>query len=121
MLSFLYAIVHFFTTLKKLLKDDEFKGLFGLVLVLLVLGTFFYSQIEHWSLIDSLYFSATTLTTVGLGDLHPVTTLGKIFTIIYIFLGIGVILAFVNALAHHTSKENPIAKIFLSGDKKNNQ
>ena len=118
MLGFLYATFHFFKTLKKLLKDDEFKGLFGLVIVLLILGTFFYSQVEGWSMIDSLYFSATTLTTVGLGDLHPITTLGKIFTIVYIFLGIGVILAFVNAVAHHASKENPIAKIFMPEEKK---
>ena len=118
MISFLYAITHFFSTLKKLLKDEEFKGLFGLVIILLLLGTFFYSQVEGWTLVDSLYFSTTTLTTVGLGDLHPVTVLGKLFTVVYIFSGIGVILAFVNALAHHTSRENPIAKIFNSFDNK---
>lgn len=116
MLSFLYAILHFFKTLKSLLRDKEFKGLFGLVVILLIIGTIFYNQIEGWSLLDSLYFSATTLTTVGLGDFHPVTVLGKLFTIIYIFSGIGVILAFVNALAHHTSRDNPISKIFNSFD-----
>ena len=118
MISFFYAIIHFFSALKKLLKDDEFKGLFGLVLLLLILGTFFYNQVEGWSLFDSFYFSSTTLTTVGFGDLHPITILGKAFTIVYIFSGIGVILAFVNTLAHHTSKENPIAKIFMSEEKK---
>lgn len=118
MLGFLYAITHFLSTLRKLLKDKKFKGLFGLVIILLILGTLFYSQVKGWSLIDSLYFSATTLTTVGLGDLHPVTVPGKLFTVIYIFSGIGVILAFVNALAHHTSQENPIAKIFNGFDNK---
>lgn len=113
MLSFLYTVIHFFTSVKKLWRDDEFKGLSGLVILLLILGTVFYSQVEGWTLIDSLYFSATTLTTVGLGDLHPLTTIGKLFTVIYIFSGIGVILAFVNTLAHHTNKENPIAKIFF--------
>lgn len=118
MVSFFYAVIHFFSTLKKLLNDDEFKGLFGLVLLLLILGTLFYSQVEGWSIIDSLYFSTTTLTTVGLGDFHPVTAPGKIFTIIYIFSGIGIILAFVSTLARHTSRENPIAKIFMPQEKK---
>lgn len=118
MISFFYALTHFLATLKELIKDPEFKGLFGFTVLLLLAGMLFYNQIEGWSLLDSLYFSATALTTVGLGDFHPVTALGKIFTIIYIFLGIGVILAFVNALAHHTSKENPITKIFMPDEKK---
>lgn len=118
MLGFLFATYHFFRALGKLLKDDEFKGLFGLVIVLLVLGMLFYHTVEGWSYFDSFYFSATTLTTVGFGDIYPKTILGKSFTIIYILSGIGVILAFVNTLAHHTSRENPIAKIFNPGEKK---
>jgi hypothetical protein len=34
--------------------------------------------------VDAFYFSVTTLTTVGLGDLSPQITVGKIFTVIYI-------------------------------------
>jgi hypothetical protein len=37
------------------------------------------------------YFSATTLTTVGFGDLAPETALGKLCTVIYIFVDLGVI------------------------------
>lgn len=118
MLSLIYAVTHFLSTIKKLGKDKEFKGLMGFACLLLVVGMFFYNQVEGWSLLDSLYFSTTTLTTVGLGDLHPVTPLGKIFTIIYIFLGIGIILAFVNALANHTSKENPITRMLNNYEEK---
>ncbi|WP_082649355.1 ion channel [Ruegeria atlantica] len=32
---------------------------------MLASGTIFYSQVEGWTLIDSLYFSATTISTVG--------------------------------------------------------
>ena len=39
------------------------------------------------------------LTTVGYGDLAPETTAGKLFTVFYIFTGIGLIVAFLNAVA----------------------
>lgn len=113
------AMLHFLTTLKELIDDPEFKGLFGIVVITLLIGTLFYSQVEGWSFLDSLYFSTTTLTTVGFGDITPQTALGKTFTIVYILTGVGLILGFVNALAHHTRKENPIIKMFngLEGKK----
>jgi voltage-gated potassium channel Kch len=49
--------------------------------------------------VDAFYFSVTTLTTVGLGDLSPKTTVGKLFTVVYIFAGIGIILAFIDTVA----------------------
>jgi hypothetical protein len=42
------------------------------------------------------------LTTVGFGDPAPATAAGKIFTIVYIFVGLGVIGGFINVLAKHT-------------------
>jgi voltage-gated potassium channel len=111
MLTFVAAILHFLRTLKELVQDPEFKGLLGVVAITLLVGTVFYSGVEKWSLLDSLYFSTTTLATVGFGDLYPKTDLGKAFTIVYILTGVGLILAFVNSLAHHTRKENPIVKI----------
>jgi hypothetical protein len=32
----------------------------------------------------------TTISTVGLGDLSPKTAIGKLFTVVYIFVGVGV-------------------------------
>ena len=51
--------------------------------------------------IDCLYFSTTTMTTVGYGDLTPHTDAGKMFTIVYIFLGVGIVLYTVSLLASH--------------------
>ncbi len=94
-------------------KDPEFKGLFFFVVILLISGTTFYSTVEHWRILDSLYFSITTLTTVGFGDLAPKTDIGKIFTMIYILVGIGTLLGFVNLIAHHTQKNDPIMNKYL--------
>ena len=63
------------------------------VIALLVLtgGAVFYHFVEHFSWVNAFYFCTVTLTTVGYGDLVPKTTAGKVFTIIYILIGIGII------------------------------
>ena len=66
---------------------------------LLVVGTAFYSSHEGWSYIDSFYFSVVTLATVGYGDLHPTTPTSKLFTVAYIFIGVGLGLYIFSALA----------------------
>jgi len=68
----------------------------------LLSGTVFFTLVEGWSILDSFYFSVTTLTTVGFGDPAPATAAGKIFTILYLFVGLGVIGGFINVLAKHT-------------------
>lgn len=65
---------------------------FVIVVILLAIGTFYYSAAEGWSYIDSFYFSTITLTTIGFGDFSPTTPAAKLFTSIYALLGIGVML-----------------------------
>lgn len=110
MLRFLRALI-------KGLKSPEFTGLAVFVIVLISLGTWFYMRVEGWHLVDALYFSAVTLTTVGYGDFTPQTDLGKLFTIGYLFVGIGAIVAFVNAVARHATNENPILQILANQPK----
>ena len=85
-----------FSWIKKLLADNQFIIMLVSVLVILSIGTLFYHTFEKWRYIDSLYFSVTTLATVGYGDFHPITDLGKAFTMGYILVGVGELLAFIN-------------------------
>lgn len=63
-------------------------------LVLIILsGTLYFAWIEGWSHLDSYFFTVVTLSTVGYGNLVPVTVAGKIGTTVFIFLGLGVFVA----------------------------
>jgi voltage-gated potassium channel Kch len=99
MISFFITIWHLIRAFAFAWRDPEFRNIFFLLLLLVVSGMFFYSTVEGWSLIDSLYFSVVTLATVGYGDLAPKTTAGKLFTIFYLFVGIGLFVAVVRELA----------------------
>ena len=113
-MSLYLAVNNLFHSGRRHLKDLEFRRLLLLTAVILAAGTLFYHFIEQWRWLDSLYFSVMTLSTVGYGDLTPLTDAGKIFTVIYIFFGIGVILSFINVVARreqHTAIYDPKKKV----------
>ena len=58
--------------------------------LLLLSGTLVYSWLEGWSLLDSLYATVITMTTVGYGDLSPQTRYGRIFAIFFTLVAIGI-------------------------------
>lgn len=60
------------------------------VFVLIVsIGTYGLIQIEGWKTLDALYFTIITLTTIGYGEIHPLSDQGRIFTLFIVFLGVG--------------------------------
>jgi hypothetical protein len=86
-------------------NKHAFRYIAGLALLVLAMGTVVYHFIEDWSWVDSFYFSSVALTTVGFGDLTPSTDASKLFTVFYIFSGISLIGAVLNAfLKLHAAK-----------------
>lgn len=50
------------------------------------------AQPDHFSSIfDSLWWSIVTLTTVGYGDVYPITAGGKVFTFFILLIGLGIV------------------------------
>ncbi|MDH5707712.1 MAG: ion transporter [Hylemonella sp.] len=68
------------------------------ILVLLYLSAFGIYQFEHAaqpekyaSIFDALWWAVATITTVGYGDLYPITTAGRLFTFVILVLGLGMV------------------------------
>jgi voltage-gated potassium channel len=65
------------------------------VLYLAAVGIYYFenpAQPEQFkSIFHSLWWAVTTLTTVGYGDMYPITTGGKVFATFIVFIGLGLV------------------------------
>ena len=61
-----------------------------LIIALIAVGTVSYVFFEQWTILEALYATIITMTTVGYGDLSPTTTGGRIFAIFFTLVAIGI-------------------------------
>lgn len=83
----------------------NFRFTLAVAVIVLSGGAVFYHFVEHLSWLNAFYFCTITLTTVGYGDITPHTDAGKLFTIFYIIVGVGILATFANLLI-----KNSVAK-----------
>ena len=63
-----------------------------MIVAVLIVGTLGFHFIEGWPLLESAYVATQTVTTVGYGDITPQTHTGRIFSLIFMLLGVGTVL-----------------------------
>ena len=63
-----------------------------ILVALTLLGVVGFRFTEGWELLDCLYMTVISLTTVGYGEIEPLSDGGKIFAIVYLGTGLGVFL-----------------------------
>jgi voltage-gated potassium channel len=61
----------------------------GGIIAITAFGTLGYVLVEHMSLIDALYMTVITISTVGFGEVKPLGNAGRIFTMGLIVVGVG--------------------------------
>jgi voltage-gated potassium channel len=66
--------------------------------LIITLGSLGYIIIEGWDIMDALFMTVITLTTVGFGVVHPMGKAGQLFTIGLIFIGGGFFIYVVGAI-----------------------
>lgn len=100
MISFFLTAGKLLKALIKALNQPIFKSLIFTLFLIILSGTLFYSKIEGWAYIDAIYFAVVSLipSSVEIG-LFPVTTIGKVFTMMYLIVGVGVMVGLIGLIA----------------------
>jgi voltage-gated potassium channel len=76
-------------------------GIILYFILLIIIGTvgFYILGEDKWSLIDSIYMTVITLSTVGYGEVHPLNESSKIWAILLIIFGVTGIGAFIKTIS----------------------
>ncbi len=82
----------------KQIRPPRIRYIAMVAVAVLGVGVVFYHAVERLNWVDSVYFCVITLTTIGYGDIVPTTNAGKIFTSVYVIVGIGIFAAAANYL-----------------------
>ncbi|WP_199818933.1 potassium channel family protein [Streptomyces sp. NRRL B-1347] len=99
MFGLVVMFVRIGSALRTAWERPTFRGTAWTLALLWTSATFFYSAQERWGVLDSFYFAVCTGLTIGYGDLAPATDLGKVFTILYGLLAVGMFAALATQLA----------------------
>lgn len=70
---------------------SRFLTVAGVLLAALVLGTLGFAVVEGWPLFDAFYMALMTLTTVGYGEVHPLTFHGRVFASVLMLVGVATV------------------------------
>ncbi len=71
-----------------------------------IIGTSFFWFVEHWSLLDATYQTATTITTVGFGEVRPFDASAKVFSIFLMVVGVATALFTLGAVFEESLEES---------------
>ena len=86
--------------------------LIAILLVLLVIaGIAGFHFIEGWTYFDGFYMVLTTITSIGYGEIHPLTHTGRLFNSFVIITGVGLVLLLVGG-ASRTLLEFELQSVF---------
>ncbi|WHM40944.1 potassium channel family protein [Streptomyces sp. BPTC-684] len=99
MFGFGIMIARLFSAVRGAWHEPAFRGTALSLLLVWIGATAFYAGQEDWGVLDSFYFAVCTGLTIGYGDLAPITDAGKVFTVVYALLAVGLFAALVAQLA----------------------
>jgi voltage-gated potassium channel len=92
-------------------KFRPLKTVLVALIALTLVGTAGFHYIEHWGWFDSFYMVVITLSTVGYGEVHPLSFAGRVFCIVLIVAGVALVFLIIGA-ATHALLEFELFKVF---------
>ncbi len=88
------------------------------LVVLSTVSTLLIMKFEHLSLLEALYFVIVTISTVGYGDITPVTTEGRVVSLFLIVLGVFSVLAIIPVISSYLIQRGISRTLGIAGIKR---
>lgn len=89
-INLVIVIINSLRRLAQRIRRSDILVVLLITAVLVTVSTIFYVRVEGWTVLDALYQTVITMTTIGYGDLSPQTRAGRIFAIFFSFFAIGI-------------------------------
>src|SRR5699024_3250795 len=96
MISFFLTAARLLKALGKAMARPVFQSLLLTLFLILLSGTLFYTQVEGWHVLDAVYFGGVSLS----------TSTGKIFTMMYLLVGVGIMISLLAMIAKEVINYN---------------
>ncbi len=98
MISFFLGV---YRRLRAILADPvrDFQIAMLMLVLLVAVGTLGYILLEQMPIIDAFYMTIITVSTVGFGEIHPLSNRGRVFTSVLIILGLTIVTTAVSSAA----------------------
>ena len=96
----------------KLFRSKIYIAVF-LLLLLLLIGVIGFMLLSNYSLVDALYMTVITITTVGFGEVHPLDDHAKIFTICLILTSIIIVGYALSVITEFILSKNNLEELTL--------
>lgn len=104
-------LIKFKNRIKELVIINKFNYMMILTTIIIVLGATIISLIEKMSFEDAIWWSFVTFTTVGYGDVLIKTTIGRLFSIMLMIIGIGFISVTTSTIAIYLVNKDTKRKV----------
>ncbi|SFD17838.1 potassium channel family protein [Algibacter pectinivorans] len=94
----------------KFFRTKIYTAVFLLVVIMLI-GVFGYVMISGYSLVDALYMTVITMTTVGFGEVVPLDNQSKIFTIFLILASVVIVGYALSVITEYILSKNDVEEL----------
>jgi len=81
--------------------DIKLKVVIVSLVLLIVLGTVLFRFLEPFTWIQAFYFTVSTMTTVGFGDLIPSSDSTRLVAALYMLVSVSLYVSFITFLGSH--------------------
>jgi voltage-gated potassium channel len=72
-------------------SSNRFLAVGGVLMSATLIGTLGFRLVEGWPLFEAFYMTLITLTTVGYGEVHPLSFHGRVFTSFLMLVGVATV------------------------------